>query len=239
MTGFADKVAPWSTEEWVKAFLTGLGVPVNPTNIATVTAWGNAESGGWNPNAAGGKNNPLNIVAVSGDGHSGVGGSQGNIADFPDPSTGAKATIAFFSPKGGAKQKIVDALKASNQSATNAAINAFYSSWGSSYTPGSTAGGETTGGGDSGTTGTGGTTATETAASGGCPEGNLITFPGPIPNISRCEGRALLGGACLIAGVGILLVGLALIASGTKTGQAITGAAGAAFGTAGKAAVLA
>lgn len=60
---------------------------------------------------------------------------------------------------------------------------------------------------------------------GGCPEGNLVTLPSALPNITKCEGRALLGAASLVAGVILIGVGLGVLALGTRPGQAITQAA--------------
>lgn len=113
-------------------FLTGLGAPLSPSNIGAVVAWANAESSGYRPTSSGGKNNPLNIVRTSGDGSSGQGGSQGNIADFPTPAAGAAATIRFFNYGSGQKGAILNALKSNaGTGAISSAVNAFYGQWGS------------------------------------------------------------------------------------------------------------
>lgn len=209
----AQAIPGATPQQFADALLTKWGAPVNATNEGVLERWFNAESSGYNPGSAGGRYNPLNIVVTPGDGHSGQGGSQGDIADFPDLATGVNATAAFFSPTGGTKQQILDALRASNAAAATSAINSFYASWG---------GGPILSGSSSlpseATAGTSSTTPDATLlSSGGCPEGNLVTFPGPIPNISRCEGRALLGAASLAGGALIMVLG-AIAMSKTATG---------------------
>lgn len=84
-----------------------------------------------------------------------------------------------------------------------------------------------------------GTNATLTAAtsSGGCPEGDLWSFSAPgsgLPLIgglapsftfTRCQGRALLGGVTLLVGAGFIVLGLAVMASGSKLGRNVIAAA--------------
>lgn len=204
-------IAGATPADWAKQFLAGVGAPATATNIDTITRWMNVESGGYNPGSSGGRYNPLNIVATSGDGHSGQGGSQGNIADFPDLQTGVHATVAFFSPKGGNKQAIVDALKRSDQAATVAAINAFYASWGGSFSLGGSPA-ETTAAG-AGTTTAGGS---GSADAGGCPQLFGFTLPGLIGGstigLNRCQGRALLGGVAIAGGVLVLVLAVQIMA---------------------------
>lgn len=78
-----------------------------------------------------------------------------------------------------------------------------------------------------------------TAASGGsgCPEGDLWSFSAPgssLPiigslapsfTISRCQGRALLGGVVLVVGAGFIVLGLAVMAGGSKFGRSVIAAA--------------
>jgi Mannosyl-glycoprotein endo-beta-N-acetylglucosaminidase len=59
----------------------------------------------------------------------------------------------------------------------------------------------------------------------GCPEGNLITMPGPIPNVTRCMGRGLLGGVSIASGLLVLGIGLGVLALGSRPGRALTSAA--------------
>jgi len=73
-------------------------------------------------------------------------------------------------------------------------------------------------------------------SSGGCPEGNLFSGPsiplvGSAFNLTRCQGRALLGAASLVAGGILLLVGLGFIGIGSRAGKAVAApiAAGAAL----------
>jgi hypothetical protein len=119
---------------WAIAFLKGIGAPVTPQNINTIIAWGTAESG--NPTgpqqAYGGwaNNNPLNVVVQSNDQHTGMGGSQGDIANFGSIAAGAAASARLFKNNGNAAG-IIAALKG-NQSVgiVERAVNAFYSQWG-------------------------------------------------------------------------------------------------------------
>lgn len=111
-------------------FLSAYKAPLTPSNIGAVVAWENAESSGYNPSVAGGKNNPLNIVRTPGDGSTGQGGSQGDIADFPTPAAGVAATVKFFSAAGD-KANIVAAFRQdAGVSAIESAVNTFYGQWG-------------------------------------------------------------------------------------------------------------
>ena len=119
---------------WSIDFLNALGYQPTPQNVSSVVAWANAESSGYNPHASGGLNNPLNVVATANDGHSGQGGVQGNIADFPDPATGAKAAAALFKGNRNAKPILDVFSKSGGVAALNSAINQFYASWGGHIT---------------------------------------------------------------------------------------------------------
>jgi len=80
--GGGDKRLPgYSLETWARDVLAELGAPITDANLTAMEHWANTESGGYNPNAAGGKYNPLNTTegAV---GYVGEGGSQGDIKDF-------------------------------------------------------------------------------------------------------------------------------------------------------------
>ena len=86
--------------------------------------------------------------------------------------------------------------------------------------------------GEAGVGGAGSSTATSGAAAatgkGGCPEGNLVTFPSIIPNITRCEGRALLGAASLAAGALVIVFGFLAMGFSSKAGQQVISVVGAA-----------
>jgi hypothetical protein len=119
---------------WAMAFLTQIGAPLTQQNIDSIIAWGTAESGspaGQQQQFGGWANyNPLNVVTQSNDGHTGQGGSQGDIANFGDAGTGATQSARLFKNNPNAAP-IINALKASASVAeVNAAVNQFYSTWG-------------------------------------------------------------------------------------------------------------
>lgn len=212
-----------SLEQWAHDVLTGLGVPADATNVDTLMRWATAESGGGSATSCAGRFNPLNTT----EGHFGYacqGGSQGNIKGFSSYQQGVQSIVwNLTKTKGAGYERILDALRGSNQAATFSAIDA--SSFGTHF------GGNPPGLGGTGSVGTGptsplpggGTDATLTSASGDCPEGYLvnITMPGAIPNLkfSRCNGRAWLGAFALVAGTGLLLAGFVLIGIGSTAGR--------------------
>jgi hypothetical protein len=140
VAGTADKRFPggnpnYDIVSFAIDFLHGIGAPTTPGNIQAVVGWANAESSGYNPSRAGGRNNPLNIVATANDGHVGQGGSQGNIADFATPQAGAAATARFFNDTPGAKANIVQAFRSdAGVGAIQTVVNQFYGQWGGSIT---------------------------------------------------------------------------------------------------------
>lgn len=176
-------------------FLNAIGAPITPSNVGAVVAWANIESSGYNPGVAGGLNNPLNIVVTPGDGHSGQGGSQGDIADFPSPAVAIDAYKRFWLPKTG----IVTALRSdAGIPAISGVVNAFYGQWGSGISfggaspinPGSglpTAGGGTGGSGGGGGGGTNPFNALF-AAGGALASSPLGTLLGPIVNLPGISG---------------------------------------------------
>lgn len=125
-TGTADKRFPGQNVtivQWAIDVLTGLGVPVTPTNIGIMVTWANAESGGYNPGAAGGRNNPLNTTQ-QGPGWIGGGGSQGNISDFATYQDGVRAQVTNLRNPRFGYPAILAGLQAQNPQQTFAAINA-------------------------------------------------------------------------------------------------------------------
>jgi hypothetical protein len=201
----------YTPNQYAAALLKLWGAPNNATNLDTLTKWMSGESGGYNPASSGGKYNPLNIVATPGDRSTGAGGSQGDIADFGSFADGVAATAAFFnvssSPK---KMAILNNLRASNQAATFAAINSFYSTWGGTFAPGAAPSNTSTGTPTSTSSGAGAGATPDTSADSDCVW--KLTMPGPIPNlcVTHSQGRALLGVATMAAGVGILIVSVGL-----------------------------
>lgn len=119
-----DKRVPGkSIQDWAKDVLTGLGTPTSQQNIDTLVTWANTESGGYNPNASGGRYNPLNTTegAV---GFVGQGGSQGNIKDFGSYDQGVQAIVHNLTKtKGVGYDKILAGLHAQDPQATFNAIN--------------------------------------------------------------------------------------------------------------------
>lgn len=198
-TSLAASLPGHSPQQWATDFLTGIGAPATPKNVQTVVAWEQAESGG-----GGGLYNPLNTTQG---GYNATGSINSvGVKNYATYADGLAATIHAFTS--GATQygygKIRDALVAQNQPAAFAAVNS--SSWGT----------HSLGGADITAAASSGYAAPTTQSGGGCPEGNLITFPGPIPNISRCEGRALLGATTMAGGLLLILVGLGFVAIGQR-----------------------
>ena len=113
--------------QWATAELAKLGI-TNPTIVAkdvpALETWANHESGGYNPNVLGGRNNPLNTTEGA-LGFVSQGGSQGDIKDFGTFQQGVDAQAynlehtqrAGYGP-------ILDALRAGNVSAVFAAVDA-------------------------------------------------------------------------------------------------------------------
>lgn len=117
--------------QWAHDVLTALGLPTTQTNIAILVTWANIESGGYNPNASGGRNNPLNTTQP---GHGGVGGGgQGNIMDYPSYADGVAAIVENLRNPRFGYPNILAGLRAQNPSQTFAAINA--SSFGTHISP--------------------------------------------------------------------------------------------------------
>lgn len=217
--------------DWAVLLLKGFGAPVSATNIDTLTRWANAESGGYSPSSSGGKYNPLNVVVQSGDKHTGEGGSQGDIADFGNMADGIAATVRLFTGNKNAAP-IVNALRANDQPGAFKAIQQFYGTWGGNISfpgpPADTSTGTPAAGGDTGAPGDGTSSSTDpasTAVDDQCVW--KLTMPGPIPNfcLTRSQGRALLGVASMVAGVGLLVVATG-IASRRQVAGIVGGAAG-------------
>lgn len=213
----------YTPNQWAGALLVAFGAPVNATNLDTLTRWANAESGGYNPNSPGGRFNPLNVVVQSGDNHSGQGGSQGDIADFSNFADGIRATARLFQGNQNAAG-IIQGLRTSNQPATFAAINRFYSSWGGSINFGG-APSNTSAPADPGT-GDGTTNATLTSATSSSDSDCLWKLPGvslgPVTLgknclVTRSGGRALLGVATILLGVGVMAVGVTFMFASSRS----------------------
>jgi hypothetical protein len=120
---------------WAITFLKQIGAPVTPNNIRTIIAWGQAESGdpASSVQAYGGWNNfnPLNVVHQPGIADVGMGGRQGDIANFGDVVSGATASAHLFLNNHNA-QGIIAELRRGSASASdvNSAVSAFYGTWG-------------------------------------------------------------------------------------------------------------
>lgn len=131
---------------WSKLFLRALHAPVTNSNVVNVAAWEQAESGqniGPAKGKSGGVWNPLNCVRTPGIPDVGMGGSQGNIANYASLSDGATQSARWWSTNNHAGARlIVQVLKFNDKPATtqaesdsaaltlNNAINTFYATWG-------------------------------------------------------------------------------------------------------------
>lgn len=114
---------------WTIGFLKSIGAPVTQNNIDNVLRWGNAESGGTQKFGGWNNFNPLNIVTQSGDNSTGAGGTQGDIANFGDISSGVSASARLFQGNPNASP-IISTLRANGSTdQLNSAVNQFYSSW--------------------------------------------------------------------------------------------------------------
>jgi hypothetical protein len=113
--------------QWAQAELAKLGI-TNPTVVArdvpALETWANHESGGYNPNVLGGRNNPLNTTEGA-LGFVSQGGSQGDIKDFGTFQQGvdAQAYNLTHTQRAG-YGPILDALRAGNVNALFAAVDA-------------------------------------------------------------------------------------------------------------------
>lgn len=230
-------------------FLGQIHAPVTPANVAGVVAWSNSESQGYNPHSAGGLNNPLNIVATAHDGHSGQGGSQGDIADFPDPHTGAVATAKLFTGNRNAAPIIAALRNSSGTGTLQAAVNRFYSSWGGSISFGGSTVSPDQISAAQANVGHGAGAADLTSAGStiiGDIGSGFSTIIGVVPGLGGLVQTATLPGKLaglvigtfanwryvleLFAGAAMILVGLYLIARDTGATQAVGNAAKAGAG---------
>lgn len=86
--------------------------------------WANTESGGYNPNVAGGRNNPLNTTEGA-LGFTGQGGSQGDIKDFGSFDQGVDAqAYNLVHTQGAGYGAILEALKSGNTQGLYSAVDA-------------------------------------------------------------------------------------------------------------------
>jgi hypothetical protein len=197
-----DKRFPGSNHtivEWAIDVLNGLGVKSTPTNIGIMVTWANMESGGYNPNVAGGRNNPLNTTQT-GPGWVGGGGSQGNISDFDTYENGVRAQVANLKNPRFGYPAIIAGLKAQDPAATFDAIN--HSSFGTHFPAGYTGTGavqpgSTTGSIDFSKSGGG-------ATDGSTQTADLTSF-NPLDPLSIIPGWSL---ATQIPGLGGILQGI-------------------------------
>lgn len=146
--GTDRRVPGHSIQQWAVDLITaingyGFHIPINATTVGIFVTWANTESGGYNPGAPGGRNNPLNTTETSQGGVSGQGGSQGNIADFATYADGIRNQAYNLARAGGAGdsfgyRRIIGALQAVplNAGAVFSAINS--SSFGTHFGPGTT-----------------------------------------------------------------------------------------------------
>jgi hypothetical protein len=206
-----------SVTQWAVALLNSIFGPgvLTPAqqaaDVGALVTWANTESGGYNPNVAGGRNNPLNTTEGA-LGFVGQGGTQGNIKDFGSFQSGVDAQAYNLEhTQGVGYDKILSALRAGNPSAMFSAVDA-------------------SGFGTKGL-GTGGVPAGPTGTSSG--SGAALT--GIDLNPLNWWGDITGGASSAVAKVGVtiavLAAGLALIVLGTwrsvspNARQSVTGAA--------------
>lgn len=233
MTHSLEESIPGHTpEQWASDFLRGVGAPATPGNVGLITALERLESGG-----GGGLYNPLNSVQGA------PGASNLNsvgVKNYTSYQQGLQASIATFTQTQWGD--FLRGLKADNQQAAQDGLNREYATWGGgpldllSEGPAGPIGPTSdniTSAGPAGPAGPTGPNSNGTGgSSSGCPEGNLIhiRMPSIIPNIdiTRCQGRAMLGAFALTSGTLLIVVGLGFVAIGGKTGQQVAGLVGAA-----------
>src|SRR5262245_321895 len=110
-----------SPEDWARAQLTDLGVPISRGAMQIMVGWAKAEGGNWNNDA---RFNPLNTTqSMPGAGNT---GTQGNIKQYRDWTQGIRATTKTLT--NGRYGGILNALKQGNVNGGIAAIGA--SPWG-------------------------------------------------------------------------------------------------------------
>jgi hypothetical protein len=228
---------PGGPNQYIDDFLTAIGAPQTSAAEDALTAWGNLESGGKYPGAAFNPwNSELNYPGARDFNSAGV----KNYATYKD---GIAASARTFST--GTWKPLGDLLKSGSYSFTDIAneVNAVGGKWGAQWplshwiavSPGGPAGAGAAS--DPGAAvpsspvplGPIGRAlgADKTSAGGGCPEGDLFKLNLHLFTLSvtRCQGRAILGGVCILGGGLIVLVGLAFVVSGSRIGRAAISAA--------------
>lgn len=210
-------------------------IPTNAVTVGILVTWANHESGGYNPSSAGGRNNPLNTTEKSQGGVAGQGGSQGNIVDFSTYADGLRNQAHnLLSPSFG-YPAILAGLSAASPAKTFAAINA--SGFGTHFGANTPVAGVTTSGTGKAAGGSAGQTATETGVDLN-PFDAVKSIIGIIPGVGTIESGAKTYSALaaiaigvfanwryvveVFAGVGLIAVGLLLIAVDTGAAKKAT-----------------
>lgn len=210
---------------WATDFLTAIGAPASNRNVNAVVAWENQESGG-----GGGRFNPLNTTQTGYVGETPANYNNGHpVLNYTTYADGLAANAQAFNS--GARKglygydQILAALNSKSASVSDifAAIDA--SSWGTKGLPTNGAAAptqDTSGTNDATLTSADGSAATSSPpGSRGCIEDKpILTFPGSIPNFTHCNGRAVLGFACLLGGGLLVALGLTFVAVNSKAGKA-------------------
>ncbi len=210
-----------SSAQWATDFLSGLGAPTTPQNVQFVESWMQGESG-----HGGGQFNPLNSTqgAVGATNLNSVG-----VKNYVSYQQGIQASVATFTQTQWAS--LLNALKANDQGAAVAALESEYASWGGSINLAPTQGVQGSGDASGSTSVDSSGNSSSSSDFYGCPEGKIWDGPsigGQRIYLTKCQGRAILGGVSLVGGAFLMVVGLGFVAIGGKTGRAITGAVGTA-----------
>lgn len=232
----ADSLPGHSPDEFSRDFLAGLGNKnPSPTTVAFVSSWQAGESGG-----GGGLYNPLNSV-LGAPGASNL--NSVGVKNYTSYQQGVQASVATFSQTQWAGVR--NALVNNDVGGAIVAIETEYAKWGGHVSfPNAPASGvvsapappDAPGQSTSLTPYAVGLLQKEGIGVGKNCNGDAIAanaddatilrivMPGAVPNlcVTRAQGRALLGGVSIIGGSLILLVGLGVLAIGSKPGRALS-----------------
>lgn len=229
-----DSLGSHTDAQWADDFLTAINAPVNQPNGAAsaLIAWEHLESGG-----GGGQYNPWNST-LAWPGASNV--NSAGVKNYASYSDGIAASAQTFSS--GVWANLANLLRSGNASFAQIAneVNSVGGAWGATWPLSSW---QSASAGPQNDPGAalpsapvpipgGSALGIDTSGQvGGCPEGNVFSLKAPgsgLPlvgslapslTLTKCEGRALLGAACLVAGAVLLVGGLAVMGLSSRAGR--------------------